>query len=142
MHLVTQARRPKSEDIAYRQRRYLVMMTIRAVCFGAAVLMFVNHLGWLAAIPVVGAIIIPYFAVVFANGGREPDSVRGFVEYHANLPAPRQSPHFDGQGPAGGAGSADGRESGPGGETGHGHAQSGSTDAQSPPDDGESPRSR
>ena len=29
-------------------------------------------LGWLTAIPAVGALVIPYFAVVFANGGREP----------------------------------------------------------------------
>jgi hypothetical protein len=76
-----------SEDIAYRQHRYLLMMGIRAVCFVVAIVMFVNHLGWLTAIPAVGAIFIPYFAVVFANGGREPDNVRGFLEYHPNLPA-------------------------------------------------------
>ena len=76
-----------SEDIAYRQHRYLVMMGIRALCFVVAIVMFVNHLGWLTAIPAVGAIFIPYFAVVFANGGREPDNVRGFLEYHPNLPA-------------------------------------------------------
>jgi hypothetical protein len=89
--LVTQARRPMSEDIRYRQNRYLIMMGIRLVCFIAALLMFVNHLGWLAAIPAVGAIIIPYIAVVFANGGREPDNVRGFMEYRTNLPARRES---------------------------------------------------
>jgi hypothetical protein len=92
VHLVTQARRPMSEDIAYRQRRYLIMMGIRALCFAAAVLMFVNHLGWLAAIPAVLAIFIPYFAVVFANGGREPDNTRGFLEYRPQLPATRQNP--------------------------------------------------
>ena len=86
VHLVTQARRPMSEDIAYRQRRYLIMMGIRAVCFVAAVIMFVNHLGWLAAFPIVAAVIIPYFAVVFANGGREPNNTRGFMEYNPNLP--------------------------------------------------------
>src|SRR6266566_3166209 len=77
VHVVTQARRSLSEDIAYRQRRYLLMMGIRALCFVIAVLMFINHLGWLTAIPAVGAIFIPYFAVVFANGGREPDTTRG-----------------------------------------------------------------
>jgi hypothetical protein len=89
VHLVTQARRPMSEDIAYRQRRYLIMMGIRAVCFVAAVIMFVNHLGWLAAFPIVAAVIIPYFAVVFANGGREPNNTRGFLEYRTNVPAVR-----------------------------------------------------
>jgi DUF3099 family protein len=81
-----------SEDIRYRQNRYLIMMGIRTLCFIAAILMFVNHLGWLAGIPAVGALFIPYFAVVFANGGREPDNVRGFMEYRMNLPAHRDPP--------------------------------------------------
>ena len=87
VHMVTQARRSLSDDIAYRQRRYLLMMGIRAVCFVIAVVLFVNHFGWLTAIPAVGAIFIPYFAVVLANGGREPDNTRGFMEYRPNLPA-------------------------------------------------------
>ena len=89
---MTEARPGLSQDIAYREKRYLIMMGIRTVCFIAAVLMFVNHLGWLAAFPVVLAIIIPYFAVVFANGGREPNNVRGFIEHRVDLPAPRQQP--------------------------------------------------
>jgi hypothetical protein len=109
VHLVTQARRPLSEDIAYRQRRYLIMMTIRAVCFVVAVVMFVNHLGWLAAFPVVGAIFIPYFAVVFANGGREPNNTRGFLEYRAKLPARREPPAADTSG-SGGSPAQDGPE--------------------------------
>ena len=87
--MVTQARRSLSDDIAYRQRRYLLMMGIRSVCFLIAVLLFINHFGWLTAIPAVGAIFIPYFAVVFANGGREPDNTRGFMEYRPNVPATR-----------------------------------------------------
>ena len=86
MHVVTQARSSLSDDISFRQRRYLLMMGIRAVCFVIAVVMFVNHLGWLVVIPVVAAIFIPYFAVVFANGGREPGNTRGFMEYQPNLP--------------------------------------------------------
>jgi hypothetical protein len=89
VHMVTQARRSLSDDIAYRQRRYLVMMSIRAICFVIAVVLFVNHFGWLAAVPAIAAIVIPYFAVVFANGGREPDNTRGFMEYRPNVPATR-----------------------------------------------------
>ena len=89
VHLVTQARRSMSDDITYRQRRYLLMMGIRAVCFVIAVVLFTNHFGWLAAIPALGAICIPYFAVVFANGGREPSNTRGFMEYQPNVPATR-----------------------------------------------------
>ena len=91
VHVVTQARRSLSDDIAYRQRRYLLMMGIRTVCFVIAVVLFLNHFGWLTAIPAVGAIFIPYFAVVFANGGREPDNTRGFMEYRPKLPATRDS---------------------------------------------------
>jgi hypothetical protein len=92
VHLVTQAQRPLSEDIAYRQRRYLIMMGIRVACFAIAVVAFMNHAGWLTAIPAVGAIVIPYFAVIFANGGREPDNTRGFMEHRVNLPARREPP--------------------------------------------------
>ena len=81
VHLVTQARRPLSEDITYRQHRYLFMMAIRTVCFAVAVIMYANHLRLLILIPAVGAILLPYIAVVFANGGREPDNQRGFLEH-------------------------------------------------------------
>ncbi len=95
--LVTEAQRPLSQDIAYRQRRYLIMMGIRVACFLAAVVLFAEGAGWIAGIPAVGAIVIPYFAVVFANGGREPASTRGFRAYEPHLPMPRAP----GPGPAG-----------------------------------------
>jgi hypothetical protein len=91
-YLVTQARPGLSQDIRYRERRYLIMMGIRTVCFGVAILMFVNHLGWLTAIPAVGALVIPYFAVIFANGGREPTSNRAFRQYEPNSPAVYRPP--------------------------------------------------
>jgi hypothetical protein len=94
VHLVTQAQRPMSEDISYRQHRYLIMMGIRVLCFAIAIALFVAHLRWLVLVPAVGAIFIPYIAVVFANGGREPNNVRGFMEYRTNLPA-RRDPSGD-----------------------------------------------
>ena len=94
VHLVTQARRPMSEDIRYRQHRYLLMMAIRTFCFAIAVALFFMHMRGLALIPAVGAIIIPYIAVVFANGGREPDNTRGFLEHRMNVPA-RRDPSDD-----------------------------------------------
>ena len=97
VHLVTQARRPMSEDIRYRQSRYLIMMTIRIICFAVALILYVEHLRWLILIPAVGAILIPYIAVVFANGGREPDNTRGFMEHRMNLPARRDDPSDDGR---------------------------------------------
>jgi hypothetical protein len=92
VHLVTQARRPLSEDIRYRQHRYLIMMGIRTLCLGICIALFVAHLRWLILIPAVGAILLPYIAVVFANGGREPDNTRGFLEHRMNLPARRDVP--------------------------------------------------
>src|ERR1700747_985806 len=111
VHVVTQARRSLSDDIAYRQRRYLLMMGIRTVFFVIAVVVFLKHFGWLTAIPAIGAIFIPYFAVVFANGGREPDNTRGFMEYPPHVPATRAP------GAPGGANGANGQrpvEPGPG----------------------------
>lgn len=89
VHLVTQARRPMSEDIRYRQHRYLIMMGIRVICFAIAIALYAAHLRLLVLVPAVGAIFIPYIAVIFANGGREPDNVRGFMEHRVNLPAHR-----------------------------------------------------
>ena len=94
-HLVTEAQRSRSEDISYRERRYLIMMAIRVVCFVIAVVVFAKGGGWLTAIPAVGAIAIPYFAVVFANGGREPSSTKGFRAYEPNMPAPYRPPGSD-----------------------------------------------
>jgi hypothetical protein len=85
-YLVTEAQPPLSADIASRQRRYLIMMGIRIACFAATIALFVGGAGWLAAIPAVGAIAIPYFAVVIANGGREPASTRGFRAFEPRLP--------------------------------------------------------
>jgi hypothetical protein len=96
--VVTEARPSMSDDISYRQRRYLIMMGVRALCFIVAIVLFVNHAGWLTAIPAVGAIIIPYFAVVFANGGREPTGPSRFRPYEPNLPMPYAPP---GQSPEG-----------------------------------------
>jgi hypothetical protein len=81
-----------SEDIRYREKRYLIMMGIRLVCFVIAVVLFVNGAGWLTAIPAVGAIAIPYFAVVFANGGREPSGRERFRAYEPKLPARYEPP--------------------------------------------------
>jgi Protein of unknown function (DUF3099) len=124
VHLVTQARRPMSEDIRYRQHRYLIMMGIRTLCFAIAIVLFVAHLRWLILIPAVGAIIIPYIAVIFANGGREPDNTRGFLEHRSRLSTPststlaRRGPARPGDvsGTAGAAGGSGGPGSGVGGD--------------------------
>jgi hypothetical protein len=67
VHQLTSARRPHSVDQRDRQVRYLISMTIRIVCFGLAIVVD-GPLRWFF---LVGAIFLPYVAVVFANAGRE-----------------------------------------------------------------------
>lgn len=67
VHRITGVRRSLTEDIQSRQVRYLISMGIRTICF---VLAIVTR-GWLQAIFFVGALVLPYVAVVIANAGRE-----------------------------------------------------------------------
>lgn len=78
-----------SEDIGYRERRYLITMGIRALCFVLSIVFAVTLHGsgrWLAIVALVGAVVLPYIAVIFANGGREPDSRARFAPYEPNRP--------------------------------------------------------
>jgi len=72
-----------SEDISYRQRRYLISMGVRVVAFLLAVFLFHGVWRFIAAVI---ALVVPYFAVVFANGGREPDNSARFEPFEPNLP--------------------------------------------------------
>lgn len=74
VYTVTEAHRPLSEDIRYRQRRYLLSMGIRTVCVLVAVLLAGHVPLWALLIPIVGGVVLPYVSVVFANGGREPEN--------------------------------------------------------------------
>ena len=68
VQVVTTARPSLSDDVDSRTRRYLVMMGIRTVCFVLAVALD----GWLRWVFAVGAVVLPYLAVVVANAGRRP----------------------------------------------------------------------
>jgi Flp pilus assembly protein TadB len=61
---ITSASRPRSEDIRGRERRYLFSMAIRTCCFILAVV-FMGH--WVMWVFLVGAVFLPYVAVVLAN---------------------------------------------------------------------------
>jgi hypothetical protein len=84
-YLVTEARQSRSAEIGQRERRYLLMMGVRVVCFVITVIMFVTHAGWLTVIPAAGAIALPYFAVVIANS-RGQSAATGFRPYNPHLP--------------------------------------------------------
>jgi Protein of unknown function (DUF3099) len=66
---ITNAQRALSEEQAGRTRRYLLSMGIRTACLLGAVVVS----GWPRWIMVAGAVVLPYFAVVAANAGREND---------------------------------------------------------------------
>lgn len=69
IHRITSAQAALSEQQSRRTRRYLISMTIRTACFLAAVF---SH-GWWQWAFLVGAVFLPYIAVVAANAGREND---------------------------------------------------------------------
>jgi hypothetical protein len=67
---ITDAPKPLSQDIRSRESKYLMAMGIRVVAF---LLIVILPIAWpwklgLAAL----ALALPYIAVVYANGGREP----------------------------------------------------------------------
>lgn len=64
---LTSARRPHSEDQRDRMIRYAISMTIRTACVVLAVVVE-GPLRWVF---VVGAVFLPYVAVIAANAGRE-----------------------------------------------------------------------
>ncbi len=64
---ITTAVRSRNADIAHRQKRYLISMVIRSVCFVGAAVAGALGIGWLWPILIAAALILPYVAVVMAN---------------------------------------------------------------------------
>ncbi len=60
---ITTAATSREDEINARQRRYLLSMGLRTVCFVAAIVVD----GWLRWVLVAAALILPYVAVVMAN---------------------------------------------------------------------------
>ncbi len=84
VYTVTDAPKPMSEDIRYRQRRYLISMGIRTLCFLLAVL-FMGH--WVMWLFLAASVFLPYVAVVIANAGANPDPGGSEFEYRPDLKA-------------------------------------------------------
>ncbi|UQX86716.1 DUF3099 domain-containing protein [Jatrophihabitans telluris] len=73
--LITEARPSGDEQFDQRRRKYLIMMGLRALCVvGAAVTASVS--GWLAAAFLVGALVLPWTAVLIANDRPPKQAVR------------------------------------------------------------------
>lgn len=70
--VVTDVQSGTSQAQKNRQRTYLIGMSLRTLCFVGAII----AQGTLRWVLVAGAILLPYFAVVVANAGRERGHVR------------------------------------------------------------------
>jgi predicted tellurium resistance membrane protein TerC len=59
---------PPSPDAERKTRmlKYTIAMVLRLICFLVAALLY-KTLGWWTLVPITGAVILPYIAVVLAN---------------------------------------------------------------------------
>jgi hypothetical protein len=104
VHSITSTRAPLGDDIARRARRYALQMGLRTVCFLSAVFTWGRIPTPISVALLVGAIVLPYVAVVLANAGRErPEQADPFLEITRQLgsgpttpPATDRSPRDDG----------------------------------------------
>jgi len=62
---ITAAPENPADDIARRQRRYLISMTIRTVCFVGGVAAY--QVPWLCFTLIAASLFLPFVAVVIAN---------------------------------------------------------------------------
>jgi Protein of unknown function (DUF3099) len=85
VYQITGARRGVRDDVNGRTRRYLISMGVRTACFLGAVVAD----GALRWVLIGGALILPYVAVVFANGGRERIEVAPLTTHVDDLRAIR-----------------------------------------------------
>ena len=87
---ITSAPEPLGADQARRARRYLIQMGIRVVCFLLAVLTWTRVPMWVSIVLIVGAVVLPYIAVLFANAGRERRDVGpvGYVPHQLDAAPP------------------------------------------------------
>jgi hypothetical protein len=67
--LITTAPPSPAEERRARERRYLITMGLRLICFILAIVLFGVGLRWVAAFAVAGSLILPWIAVVAANAG-------------------------------------------------------------------------
>jgi hypothetical protein len=72
---ITNARPSRSEELHYREVRYVIMMSFRAVCLVLATVLVYSHAPLLyiwIPILVAGMLVVPWLAVILANDRRVP----------------------------------------------------------------------
>ncbi|MCR2785788.1 MULTISPECIES: DUF3099 domain-containing protein [unclassified Microbacterium] len=84
------------DDASSRMTTYYITMGVRAACFVLMVL--ITPYGWHTAVLALGAIVLPYFAVVLANVGKDTRSrvaenpERAITAAAAPPPSPAERP--------------------------------------------------
>ena len=86
VHDITSAPASLADDQARRQRRYLIQMGARVLCFVGAILAWPHVPMWFGITLVAAAAVLPYIAVLGANAGRERQ------EYEADPLTPQLPP--------------------------------------------------
>lgn len=71
VHSITDARTPHTDEIRSRMIKYSISMGIRVICL--ILIFFVD--GWLQWVFIAGAVFLPYFAVIIANGGSDTSKI-------------------------------------------------------------------
>ena len=101
--LITDAAESPEKELRRREIRYVIMMSIRALCLIAGAILVSTRpplLGLWLGLCVAGMVLLPWLAVILAND-RRPRK-RGVVDQHASkpeqvaLPAPRDQRTIDG----------------------------------------------
>ncbi|MRJ77568.1 DUF3099 domain-containing protein [Aeromicrobium sp. SMF47] len=68
---ITSAAESQTQDRVRREKRYAFSMLVRTVCFLGGVVLVMQPMPWavIGWLMFVGAIFLPYVAVIFANAG-------------------------------------------------------------------------
>jgi uncharacterized membrane protein len=103
--LITDAAESQDSQLRRRQIRYVIMMSVRALCLIAGAILVSTKpplLGLWLGLCVVGMVLLPWLAVILAND-RAPKkrAERGKFRAHTtarpSLPAPRDDRTIDGE---------------------------------------------
>lgn len=81
--------RAPRDEAQTRMRKYFIMMSVRVACF--VLMVIITPYGWYTWILAVGAIFLPYFAVVIANVAVSSGDSRAIAPERA-LPATAPDP--------------------------------------------------
>ena len=72
VHSISDARESHTDEMRSRMIKYSISMGVRLVCL---ILVFFVE-GWMMWVVIAGAVVLPYFAVILANGGSDVSNIQ------------------------------------------------------------------